>query len=90
MSCVLTHDHLTCDCGIIKLHNIAAIVGYLQPGIAYSLTYKDKVLFSGGLGVTVKNKNGEPNGTTIFRIGSVSKVFAVSYSVIVYQCHLSR
>ena len=51
----------------------------MQPGIAYSLTYNDKVLFSGGLGVTVKNKNVVPNGTTIFRIGSVSKVFAVSY-----------
>jgi len=42
------------------------------------MTYKGKTLFSGGLGLKVKKGNEMPDGNTIFRIGSVSKVFAVS------------
>lgn len=55
---------------------------FLKPGIAYSIFYKDRVLKSGGLGVRVKGNGTVPDGNTIFRIGSVSKVFAVSVSYI--------
>ena len=40
--------------------------------------YKDTILKSGGVGVKVKGKNEPPDYDSIFRIGSVSKVFAVS------------
>jgi len=49
-----------------------------QPGIAASVVYRDQVVFSKGFGVKDKSKPGAPDGSTIFRIGSVSKVFAVS------------
>ena len=50
-----------------------------KPGIAYSVAYKGTVLKSGGLGVKIKGNAGAPDSNTIFRIGSVSKVFAVSF-----------
>jgi len=49
-----------------------------QPGIAASVVYRDQVIFSKGFGVKDKTKPGAPDENTIFRIGSVSKVFAVS------------
>ena len=51
---------------------------FCQPGIAASMVYRDQVVFSKGFGVKDKTKPGAPDGNTIFRIGSVSKVFAVS------------
>ena len=53
---------------------------YMQPGIAYSVMYKGTVLKSGGVGVKVKGNSAAPDSNSIFRIGSVSKVFAVSPS----------
>ena len=50
----------------------------LQPAIAYSLTYQAQPMSIGGLGLKDKTKPGAPDADTIFRIGSVSKVFAVS------------
>lgn len=52
------------------------------PGIAYSVTYEGKTLGIGGLGVKDKTKPGIPDADTIFRIGSVSKVFA---TLVLYQ-----
>ena len=49
-----------------------------QPGIAASVVYRDQVIFSKGFGVKDKTKPDAPDESTIFRIGSVSKVFAVS------------
>ena len=44
-----------------------------------SVTYKGNTLMTKGYGVSSKVSNGVSlNGDTIFRIGSVSKVFAVS------------
>ena len=57
----------------------------LQPGIAASVVYRDQVIFSKGFGVKDKTKPDAPDGNTIFRIGSVSKVFAVSSRVIFYR-----
>ena len=51
---------------------------YVQPGIAYSVTYKGTVLKNGGVGVKLKGNSAPPDSNSIFRIGSVSKVFAVS------------
>ena len=45
------------------------------------------MLKSGGVGVKVKGNNAAPDSSTIFRIGSVSKVFAVSLRT---QTELSR
>ena len=39
------------------------------------------MLKSGGVGVKVKGNNAAPDSVTIFRIGSVSKVFAVSLKI---------
>ena len=51
----------------------------MQPGITASVVYRDQVLFTKGLGmINKKEPNTPPQGDTIFRIGSVSKVFAVS------------
>ena len=52
-----------------------------KPGIAYSVTYKGTLLQAGGLGVKTKGSAGAPDSNTIFRIGSVSKVFAVSFTI---------
>jgi CubicO group peptidase (beta-lactamase class C family) len=52
------------------------------PGIAAGLVYRDKVLWSKGVGTIVKGKTSPPTTTTVFRIGSVSKVFA---TLVVYQ-----
>lgn len=52
-----------------------------KPGITYSVSYKGSVLKSGGLGVKSKENSSDaqaPDSNTTFRIGSVSKVFAVS------------
>ena len=58
----------------------------MQPGIAYSVAYKGTVLKAGGVGVKVKGSNDVPDSNTIFRIGSVSKVFAVSLKSTNYSC----
>ena len=50
----------------------------MRPRIAYSVAYKGTVLKAGGVGVKVKGSNDVPDSSTVFRIGSVSKVFAVS------------
>ena len=47
---------------------------YMQPGVAYGLTYEGKPLGVGGIGVKEKTKTGVPDADTIFRIGSVSKL----------------
>ena len=49
----------------------------MQPGIAYSVAYKGRVLKAGGFGVKTKGSNDAPDSSTIFRVGSVSKVFPV-------------
>jgi CubicO group peptidase (beta-lactamase class C family) len=54
------------------------------PGIAAGLVYRDKVLWSKGVGTIVKGKTSPPTTTTVFRIGSVSKVFAVSLDGVSY------
>ena len=36
------------------------------------------MIFSKGFGLKTKNKPDVPDGSTIFRIGSVSKIFVVS------------
>ena len=54
----------------------------MQPGIAYSVTYKGAVLKNGGVGVKAKGNSAPPDSNSIFRIGSVSKVFAVSLRII--------
>ena len=51
----------------------------IQPGIAASMVYMGKEIWTQGFGV--KSKTGQPeppDHNTIFRIASVSKVFAVS------------
>ena len=48
-----------------------------------SVTYKGNTLMTKGYGVSSKVSNGVSlNGDTIFRIGSVSKVFAVSQNIL--------
>lgn len=56
------------------------------PGIAYSVVYRDSVLKSRGLGVLNRTAKPAkpPDGSTIFRIGSVSKVFA---TLVLYQLY---
>ena len=51
-----------------------------QPAIAISVTYMGETLWSKGLGVKSKDdpNHTPPDGDTIFRIGSVSKIFPVS------------
>jgi len=49
-----------------------------QPGIAASIVYRNQVIYSKGFGLINKTKPDVPDGNTIFRIGSVSKVFVVS------------
>lgn len=45
------------------------------------MTYKGKTLWTKGFGVIDKNKPGDvPDADTIFRIGSVSKIFPVGLS----------
>ena len=61
----------------------------LQPGITASVVYRDQVVFSKGFGVKDKSKPGAPDGSTIFRIGSVSKVFAVSLVNEVYELYVN-
>ena len=50
------------------------------------MIYKGTVLKNGGVGVKVKGNSAPPDSNSIFRIGSVSKVFAVSLriAVIIY------
>lgn len=48
-----------------------------------SVAYKGNTLMTKGYGVSSKVSNGVSlNGDTIFRIGSVSKVFAVSQNIL--------
>ena len=59
---------------------------YIQPGAAYGMQYRDSSKWTKGFGV--KNKETPdvpPDPDTIFRIGSVSKVFAVSFSLYKYS-----
>ena len=52
---------------------------YIQPGAAYGMQYMDKFKWAKGFGVKDKGTpDVSPDPDTIFRIGSVSKVFAVS------------
>ena len=62
---------------------------YMQPGVAYGLTYEGKPLGVGGMGLKDKTKTGVPDADTIFRIGSVSKVFAVSIRSACHQILLN-
>ena len=51
----------------------------MQPAITASLVYREQVLFTKGVGmISKKQPKTPPQGDTIFRIGSISKVFAVS------------
>ena len=57
-------------------------VVYLQPGAALGIQYMDTFKWTAGFGVKDKSiPDLHPQSDTIFRIGSVSKVFAVSYAV---------
>ena len=53
-------------------------INFMQPGIVYSVAYKGRVLKAGGFGVKAKGSTDVPDSNTIFRVGSVSKVFPVS------------
>ena len=54
-----------------------------QPGIVYSVAYKGRVLKAGGLDVKTKGSTDAPDSNTIFRVGSISKIFfcKLKYSV---------
>lgn len=50
----------------------------LQPGLVARISYRDTDLLSVAYGVKDKKKpDVKPDGDTIFRIGSLSKVFVV-------------
>ena len=49
-----------------------------------NVVYNNEVLYSEGFGTVSKQTTEKPNGDSIFRIGSVSKVFAVSVIDILY------
>ena len=48
-----------------------------QPGIAASITYRDRVIYSKGFGTVKKGTAVPPTSQTLFRIASVSKIFVV-------------
>ena len=43
-----------------------------------AVAYKGRVLKAGGFGVKTKGSTNAPDSNTIFRVGSVSKIFPVS------------
>lgn len=58
------------------------------PGIAISVTYLGKSIWTKGFGVKSKESKSEaPEGDTIFRIGSVSKIFPVT---MIYQLYAQQ
>ncbi|KAL5489334.1 hypothetical protein EMCRGX_G018414 [Ephydatia muelleri] len=52
------------------------------PGIAASITYRDRVIYSKGFGTIKKGTAVPPTSETLFRIASVSKIFVV---ITIYQ-----
>ncbi|XP_065828848.1 putative beta-lactamase-like 1 [Oscarella lobularis] len=52
------------------------------PGIGFAITYRGKAIFDGGLGVLNKKTTKSPSSFTIFRLGSVTKVFV---AIMAYQ-----
>jgi len=51
----------------------------IQPGLAAAITYRGEPLLTVGDGVVSKKDKSPrtPDGDTIFRVGSISKVFVV-------------
>ena len=59
----------------------------LQPGISASVSYREQTIWSKGFGVNSKTGSATPpDGDSIFRIGSVSKVFAVRWQQASIAC----
>ena len=74
---LLCHTCVATDTRTLTIYTTPCCI-IMQPGIAYSVAYKGKVLKAGGLGVKAKGSTDAPDSNTIFRVGSVSKVFPVS------------
>jgi len=57
----------------------------MQPGIAAAIAYRGEVILTAGVGVVSKKDKSsrKPDGDTIFRIGSITKVFVVSAVIII-------
>ncbi|XP_062513300.1 putative beta-lactamase-like 1 [Corticium candelabrum] len=53
-----------------------------RPAVSASVVYRGREIWAGGLGVKSKEHGGHPLSSTVYRIGSVSKVFVV---IMVYQ-----
>ena len=56
-----------------------------QPGVAAAVAYRGEIILTVGDGVVDKSSKTPkaPDGDTIFRIGSISKVFVVSIITII-------
>ena len=57
----------------------------MQPGLAAAIAYRGEVILTVGDGVVSKKDKSfrKPDGDTIFRVGSITKVFVVSTVVII-------
>ena len=53
-----------------------------QPGVVAAVAYQGDTLLSLGYGTIKKGTQTVPNGDTIFRIGSITKVFVVSIDIL--------
>ena len=51
-----------------------------QPGLAAAVAYRGDTLLSVGYGTIKKGSEIVPDGDTIFRIGSLTKIFTVSHA----------
>ena len=51
---------------------------FYQPGVVGAIAYRGETLLSVGYGTIKKGSKTVPNADTIFRIGSITKVFVVS------------
>ena len=56
------------------------IFAFIQPGLAAAVAYRGETILNIGYGVVDKKSKSArtPDGDTIFRVGSISKVFVVS------------
>ena len=57
----------------------------MQPGLAAAIAYRGEVILTVGDGVVSKKDkpSRKPDGDTIFRVGSITKVFVVSAVVVI-------
>ena len=56
------------------------VLCFHQPGLAAAIAYRGETLLSVGYGTIKKGSETAPNGDTIFRIGSLTKIFTVSHA----------